>query len=314
MRCIVIILIYLTLFTSCTVMRESKGIAYKRNDEDSTMILNTQRFGDIEYKIDNKEGTPVLVIHGISGGYDQCMQTAKNLLPENQKYISVSRFGYLKSNLPTNPIPSNQCEALRMVLEHNGITEVIILATSAGGTIALKFALLYPDYVKGMILIGSGYPSKSKEKIHNGPPAFVYNDLFFNFFINHMQGTLLKMFGISKEEYRNAQPEEQKQFDEMLKTILPIKPRKAGIINDNKVTNPDMMRNYDTYPLEKISAPILILHAKNDPMASFEDMKEASERLNNKKVIIYERGGHILFGHSQANKSYISGFIQLISK
>jgi len=314
MRYIIIIFINLILFTSCTVMKQSKNEAYKRIEEDSTMILHTERFGNIEYVIDNKKGTTVLLIHGIVGGYDQGVQTAKNLLPENQRYISISRFGYLRSDIPANPTPSNQCEAFRMVLEQNEIKDVILLATSAGGTIAFKFALLYPDYVKGMILIGSGYPNKRKDKMPKGPPEFVYNDLFFTFFVNHMKGTLLKMFGVSKEEYKNASSYEREQFDNMMKTLLPVKPRKRGIINDNKEINPNMLKNYDAYPLERLSTPVLILHAKNDPMASFEDMKEASERLKNKKVIVYEKGGHILFGYNQANKQYISDFIQGISK
>jgi pimeloyl-ACP methyl ester carboxylesterase len=295
-------------------MKQTKDKAYERIEEDSSMILNTKRFGSVEYVINNNENPPVLIIHGIVGGYDQGIQTAQNLLPEKQKYFSISRFGYLKSDMPANPTPSNQCEALKMVLDHNKIEKVILLATSAGGTIAFKFALLYPDYVKGMILIGSGYPTKKQDKIPKGPPAFVYNDLFFNFFVNHMQRTLLKMFGVSKDEYKNASIYEQEKFNNMMKTLLPVKPRKSGIINDNKVINPDMIKNYDDYPIEKLNTPVLILHAKNDPMASFEDMKEASERLNNKKVIIYERGGHILFGHSQANQRYISDFIQRISK
>lgn len=290
-------------------MKQSKNSAYKRIERDSTMILNTERFGKVEYAIDNKEGTPVLIIHGIVGGYDQGVQTAKNLLPENQKYISISRFGYLQSDIPANPTPSNQSKAFKMVLAHNEIKDVILLATSAGGTIALKFAILYPDVVKGMILIGSGYPNKNKNKIPKGPPSFVYNDLFFTFFVNHMQGTLLKMFGVSKEQYKNASSYERKQFDDMMKTLLPVSPRKHGIINDNKVINPDMVKNYDTYPLEKLNIPILILHAKNDPMASFGDMKEASKRLEHKKIIAYEEGGHVLFGHSKENKQYISDFI-----
>jgi pimeloyl-ACP methyl ester carboxylesterase len=314
MRYIIIILINLNLFTSCTVMKQSKDRAYKRIEEDSTMILNTKRFGNIEYVIDNKEGTPVLVIHGIVGGYDQGVQTAKNLLPGSQQYISISRFGYLRSDMPAKPTPANQCEAIMRVLEHNEIKNVILLATSAGGTIAFKFALSYPDYVKGMILIGSGYPNKMTDKIPKGAPAFVFNDFFFTLFVNHMQGTLLKMFGVSKEEYEHASSYEREQFDNMMKTLLPVKPRKRGIINDNKVINPDMMKNCDAYPIEKLNTSVLVLHAKNDPMASLENMKEASERLKNKKVIVYEQGGHILFGHSQANKQHISDFIERISK
>ncbi len=90
MRFIIIILINLTLFISCTVMKQTKDKAYERIEEDSSMILNTKRFGSVEYVINNNENPPVLIIHGIVGGYDQGIQTAQNLLPEKQKYFSIS--------------------------------------------------------------------------------------------------------------------------------------------------------------------------------------------------------------------------------
>jgi pimeloyl-ACP methyl ester carboxylesterase len=302
------------LFISCSQMRQTMDDAYKRVDTDTTEVLNTKSFGNVEYMKEGSSGATVLVIHGIVGGYDQGVQTAKNILPESQKYISISRFGYLNSDLPEHPTPRNQCKAIKKVLEHNKTDSVVLLATSAGGTIAFRFALTYPELVKGMILIGSGYPKATKKDKVKAPPSFVFNDFFFSFFVNHMRGTLLSMFGISKDEYESAPAYEKEQFNNMMKTLLPIKPRKPGIINDNKVVNPDMLRNYKSYPIETIGVPVLIMHAKNDPMAKYDDMKQASKRLQNKKIISFDRGGHILFGHSKENRQYVKGFLDSISQ
>ena len=88
-----------------------------------------------------------------------CKKPVRNVFitgnSQNQMIVSISRFGYLKSGYPMLPDPQKQCEAFRKVLDHNNIKKVFILAGSAGGTIAFKFGLLYPDRVAGLILISS---------------------------------------------------------------------------------------------------------------------------------------------------------------
>jgi len=188
-------LLVMLLLTGCSPVKYSIKDAYDRLENDNSVVINSDKYGSIQYKITGETGVPVLVVHGICGGYDQGIQTGIGLLPENQKIISVSRFGYLKSGFPDSADPANQCGAYMEVLDRNRIEKVFLLATSAGGTIAFKFALLYPERVAGLILVGSGYPSQEKPKGPKGPPAFIYSDRIFGFMINNMRGTLLKMFG-----------------------------------------------------------------------------------------------------------------------
>ena len=60
-------------------------------------ILSTE-IGSIEYAVLG-EGLPVLLIHGAGGGYDQGFWTGKISLGTGYRFISVSRFGYLRSPL-----------------------------------------------------------------------------------------------------------------------------------------------------------------------------------------------------------------------
>lgn len=293
----------------CVVADYSAREAYTRLKNDNTSEIVTEEFGTVEYKIAEGSGIPVLSIHGIAGGYDQGMMTAKSLLPEDRKIISISRFGYLGSDLPPASTPGKQCEAFIEVLDRENIETVVLLAASAGGTIAFKFALEYPDRTAGMILVGSAYPSKEAEEGPSGPPRFVYSDGMFQFMLNRLQGTMLKMFGISKEEYEEANEKERQSVRELFSVILPVQPRRAGIFNDEDLTNPDMVINYEDYPIERIHCPVLILHAENDPMAEISRMEAAAKRLENVRKIAYARGGHILFGHEEENKRHVKEFI-----
>ena len=295
----------------CNTMNYKASIkdAYERLENDDYRILKSGIYGNIQYKIESGNGIPVLVIHGISGGYDQGIQTAANLLPENHKILSVSRFGYLRSDVPDNHNPVNQCKALIEVMDHHNIDMVFILATSAGGTIAFRFALLYPERVTGLIMVASGYPSPEVGKGPKGPPSFIYNDAIFQFMLNNMQRTMLKLFGISRDEYTNAEISDQEKLHSLFNTILPVRPRKRGILIDQRYTNIDMNVNFSDYPLENIEKPFLILHAKNDPMAKYENLSVATERINNLESVIYETGGHVLFGHEKNNRKAIAQFI-----
>lgn len=79
--------------------------------------------------------------------------------------------------------------------------------------------------------------------------------------------------------------------------MLPVSKRKEGIVLDASVTNPDMARNYDTYIIENLQVPTLILHAKDDKLASFADAEKALGRFPDCTFVSFETGGHLMAGH-----------------
>ena len=65
------------------------------------------------------------------------------------------------------------------LLDSLNIDKVYVLGTSAGGAIAIKFALLHPERTKGLILYCSGYPATEKpekEATYVGPPSAICYD------------------------------------------------------------------------------------------------------------------------------------------
>src|SRR5215217_3034198 len=59
-------------------------------------------YGDIEYAV-HGTGSPVLLLHGSGGGYDQGLLLGKMALAGAFRQIAVSRFGYLRSPVPADP-------------------------------------------------------------------------------------------------------------------------------------------------------------------------------------------------------------------
>ena len=91
-------------------------------------------------------------------------------------------------------------------------------------------------------------------------------------------------------------------------TMLPVEPRLKGILADENVTNIDMNVNFDDYPVEKITSPILVVHAKDDPMAKYAETEKFIARTH-PETAIFEDSGHLITGHGDAVPVKIREFI-----
>lgn len=249
-------------------------------------------YGNMTY-VDRGEGEIILSVHGIFGGYDQAYDTCKNF-SSDYRIIAPSRFGYLGSDILGNGTPAEQASAYVELLDELGIDKVYLLATSAGGSIAIRFALDYPERTKGLILYCSAMPYAEEPKKYSeyvGPPAFLCND-YAMFFISPLFEPIMGMESST------------------IYSMLPVEDRKEGVILDASVTNPDMARNFDDYEIESLQVPSLILHAKNDKLANYEDTLNALGRFPNCKFISFETGGHMMVGHSKEIEKAVSEFVK----
>ena len=93
-------------------------------------------------------------------------------------------------------------------------------------------------------------------------------------------------------------------------SMLPVGERKAGVILDASITNPDMARNYDSYIIEDLQVPTLILHAKDDKLASYADVEKAWDRFPNSTLVSFETGGHLMVGHEEEVKDAVMAFVK----
>lgn len=248
-------------------------------------------YGNMSY-VDTGEGETILSIHGIFGGYDQAYDTCKDF-SSDYRIIAPSRFGYLGSDILGDGTPAEQATAYVELLDKLGIEKVYLLATSAGGSIAIRFALDYPERTKGLILYCSAMPLMEKPERYAeyaGPPAFLCND-YAMFLISPLFKPIMGM-----------EPS-------TIYSMLPVRDRKDGVILDASITNPDMARNFEDYPIEDLQVPILIFHAKDDKLASYTDTEKVISRFPNCTFISFESGGHLLSGHGKEIKKAVSEFI-----
>ena len=285
---LVLVIYFIVQGIRCNMaVKESKSRLATYNAQ--TIALS---YGDMTY-VDSGKGEVILSVHGIFGGYDQAYDTCKDFCSD-YRIIAPSRFGYLGSDVSGDGTPARQAAAYVELLDKLGIDKVYLLATSAGGSVAIRFALDYPQRAKGLILYCSAMPPVEKpEKYaeYAGPPPFLCND-YIMFLLSPMFDPIMGM-----------EPS-------TIYSMLPINDRKVGVILDASVTNPDMARDFGEYPIEDLQVPTLIFHAKDDKLASYIETEKAVARFPNCTFISFESGGHLLTGHEEEIKETVSDFVE----
>ena len=243
-------------------------------------------YGKITY-IDEGQGEVILSVHGIFGGYDQAYENIKNRVEKN-RIIAPSRFGYLNSSVKNDGTPKEQAEAFNELLDSLKIDKVFILGTSAGGTPAIRFALDYPERVKGLILFCSAMPvieKPAKYQEYQAPPK----PLLSNYAMYLISPLMPAVMGMPAST---------------AKDIMPVAERKEGVVLDGKTTNPDMEKNFEEYTVEELKVPTLIVHSEDDNVASFKKVEAAEHRFPYLTLITFPDGGHMMKGHgNEINKA-----------
>lgn len=238
------------------------------------------------------EGSPILVSHGSGGGYDMGLWLGK-LIQGPYQYIAPSRFGYLRSPVPSNPTPESQADTFAALLDSLNITTVIMIGLSGGGASALQFALRHSNRCKSLIMI-----SAISQPIPPLPRSLrmIYPLMLKSDFLPWLLYTLSPRMvyqgnGISRELYAfiKSDPKKMKVLEKLYKTTFPSTPRRDGMLNDI-----NLMTDFITPPIEKITAPTLVIHAMNDPIIPITSGELLARTIPNAQFLKLEEGGHFV--------------------
>ena len=250
-------------------------------------------YGRIGY-IDEGRGESFLVCHGITGGYDQGLDVLSGRT-DDYRIIAPSRFGYPGTDMPDNATVDMQAEAFVELLDKLGIEKAFVAGTSAGGTVAQRFALMYPERCKGLMLYCSGYPAAEKpaEPVPGmtGPPEALCND-FAMWMISPLFPPVM---GMERS---------------VIKQIMPMKERRAGTVFDGEAVNKDHTDHYENYDLRSIKVPVLIIHSEDDKLADPEKAKYWSNEIPGCTSVFFSGGGHLMTGNSEEIDNVVDEFVE----
>jgi pimeloyl-ACP methyl ester carboxylesterase len=260
-------------------------------------VIST-RWGAVEYA-ERGSGDPVLVVHGIFHNCVGGLLSVRDFF--DRRFIAPSRFGYLGSNMPLDATPAHQADALAALLDALGVDQIDVIGESAGATSALQLALRHPERVKHLaVLVGNlpGSPTAvaqpSLAKLFNRQlPLWVLRTFAPSMMVRLVAG-LPREFAMSREDARFV--------TEFIDSLFPVSPE--GVDFDAFVSNADV----NDYNLEAINVPTLIIHTKDDQVASHEASKRAAERIPGARFVSLESGGHLMLGQTKSIRGELTDF------
>jgi pimeloyl-ACP methyl ester carboxylesterase len=273
-----------------------------------SLVADTEA-GPIEYA-QTGAGVPLLSIHGAGGGFDQGLANAAEFVDEGFRIIAPSRFGYLRTPVPQNASSAAQADAHAALLSNLNISRAVVIGVSAGARSALELALRHPDRVIALVLISPGTYSPSSPVSVDASRG---SKLTF-WLVNHgadfawwavekiAPSVLIRFVGVSPELVAASPRVERDRVANIVRAIEPLSLRFPGI---NLDSNPDLRE----LPLAKITAPTLIVSARDDGFNTLPAADFAASKIPSAKLIVYDTGGHLLVGRQQAVRAAVRSFL-----
>jgi 2-hydroxy-6-oxonona-2,4-dienedioate hydrolase len=279
----------------------------------ASRVIETKS-GPIEYA-ELGEGPVILVVHGAGGGFDQGLELLEPLASHGFRLVAMSRFGYLRTPMPTNPSAIAQADAHADLMDALRIESATIFGVSAGGPSSLQFAIRHKARCEALVLmVPIAYkPPEPGSGSHNLPPlaekiltTIVGSDFAFWLVSKLSPDTIIKVvMATPPDSVAHASEDEQNRVAMFMKHILPISSRVLGIVNDSAISN-SMTR----YPLEEIKAPTLLLSARDDLYGTYANAQYTAKEIRGAKFVGFETGGHMLAGHFDEAHAEIEAFLK----
>jgi pimeloyl-ACP methyl ester carboxylesterase len=295
LRWIAIGLIVVVVLVSVTYFLDMNR-AYDRVRGKSTVIPSP--YGDIEYT-EGGSGSPVLVIHGSGGGYDQGELLVQAVLGDQFHWIAPSRFGYLRSTFREGATFDDQAHAYAYLLDQLGVEQVAVVAISHGGPSALLFAVLHPERVSSLTLISAGVASSAtQDQVQANQQGemlmtiFKYDPLYWAI-TKLFKKQFMRLMGANDTVIAGLTSQQREMAEHLIDYMNPVSPRSAGATFDNKATMPNER-------IAAVQAPTLIFHATDDTLQLYHNAEFAAATIPGARLVSFERGGHLLMFVEQA--------------
>ncbi|MFL6713993.1 MAG: alpha/beta hydrolase [Sulfurifustis sp.] len=269
--------------------------------------------GPIEYAAAGS-GPPVLIVHGAGGGFDQGMSFGRELA-DHFHVIAPSRFGYLRTPLPADASAAAQADAHAYLLDSLNIRQVAVIGASAGAPSAMQFALRHPQRTKTLVLlVPAAYASRpGGAPSMTAPPLIALfantalkSDFLFWAAIKLAPDAVIRsVLATPPDLVKHADAEEQTRIRRVLDLILPVSPRRRGLLNDARVCS-----TLPRYELERITAPTLAISTADDGYGTFDGARYTAEHIPGARFRGYPSGGHLWVGHQHDVASEVAAFLE----
>jgi pimeloyl-ACP methyl ester carboxylesterase len=248
------------------------------------------------------------------GGYDQGLLLAGAAVGSSGfDFIAVSRPGYLGTPLTLGRTPEEQADLCAGLLDALAVRQAAVVAISGGGQCALQFALRHPGRCRCLVMI-SACSAPIKDRL---PLRF------------HLFSLMARIPALATSMRKKVRSDP----DRAVSRSIPDPELRARTLNDPEAgplllalqestlerlaerlpgTRNDIAQSrapFD-YPLEQITAPLLVVHGTADGAAPFAPARELAARVADSELLAIEGGKHVsIFTHRKVIRPRIEEFL-----
>ena len=310
------ILIVVSIFrgTYLDISRDKLETKYAIGNSNFVVLDDGSR---IHYRDEgNKSGLAIVLIHGFNGS----LFNFELLVPKLAK-----DFRLISLDLPafglTGAIPSadytmkNFIKTVFDLTKRKEVKDFIMVGNSMGGNIAWRYALKYPEQVKGLVLIASGgtmvgINSTQGETRNDSPIAWklMSSDLT-KFILRYVTPKFFAAQGlkIALKDERLVTDALINQFHE----LVLLKGSRQAILSMNRDQE---TRFAKAEVLRNIIAPTLIIHGEEDNLINVDSSKLYQENIPKVEVKIYSNIGHMpMYEDPERTAKDITEFIKTLT-
>ena len=272
-------------------------------------------FGTMEYAVEG-DGRPLLMIHGTGGGFDQGLSFCRRLLPMGHRVVSPSRFGYLRSDFPSDAGTANQADQFTELLDVLGIDRLPVVGGSAGALPAIEFAIRHPDRCSGLVALVPAAFAPERPSLRpmsatqeEAMRAMLGSDFLFWAAMHVARDQMFStMLATDPRIIAAASPTERERAERILREILPVSRRSRGLMNDARLA-----ANPARQALDRIKVPTLAISVEDDRFGTADAARYIAAQVPGAKLVIYPSGGHIWIGHDKDVFAEVDAFVKSLA-
>jgi pimeloyl-ACP methyl ester carboxylesterase len=226
---------------------------------------------------DTGKGTTIVMLHGFlenQSMWDNYIAT----FSKKNRVVTIDLLGHGATEcLGYVHTMEDNADAVHAVLSELRIRKVILVGHSMGGYVALAFAELYPEYVKGLVLLNSTATADSKERKRNRDRAI---RAVKQSFVNFISLSIANLF--SEENRERLVKEIESVKNKALKT--PLQGILASLEGMKIRTDREVLLHLTPFP------KLLVLGEK-DPVLPHNETKQQVENTDVQLVVFPD--GHM---------------------
>jgi len=228
----------------------------------------------IWYKDTGGSGIPVVFMHAATGSSRVWDYQIPAFTAAGYRLIAYDRRGWGRSEiLATGPQPGTGADDLQALMDYLKIDRFHIVATAAGSSVSLDYAVSFPQRVRSLVMANAalgGFEDKDYQELGRRSRSPQIDAL----------PPELRELGPS---YRASNPEGTRRWVELERVSRPDGPTAPAQSARNRITTP---------VLENIKVPVLLITGDADLLAPPPFLRFVAARMKNSESLIIPEAGH----------------------